>query len=571
LGDPKSDFAKRQKLSWQERALSYIDLIPELSYASNFYARMLNQLRIFPAILDDEGTPQPVEDERAIEILQRIHDPGGGISQILSNYGRLMMITGEGTLFGRELETADEVWSFVWNDELEVTRNSDQSVKFVVWKPDATQTGTKYAWDTQGGAIGYRMWTPHPRRSGEATSPMRSVLQIAEEMLTLTDSVMATATSRKTEGILCLPQNLSPGPIAAEGDEDPKQDPFMEDLTNHLVAQVENAGSPEAAAPFVLWGDGELIQQAKMLWMHDRQNDFAEIGLRAEARDRMALGMDMPPEALKGLGDSNHWAAKQIKEDMWASHGVGKASQFCTDLCASYYRPALRAEGVTDAEKIIIAYNDDQVVSLTDRSEDADAAIKVEAIGHRGYRKWKGIPESLAPSAEEKIALQEMRQKGPSQNGSGPDGDPSDGPPPPGPEGDSGRQTRVVGSSVKELGAAEMALSRCRELAGYRIRAKEKTCPDCVAAANGKPLVLVASAVGPMSLKQMNLVPRELVRGGSDALRPLLRSWDYTETQADSVCEMIEIWAAKTLLDERSSLPAAAEAQIQLLRELAAA
>lgn len=40
-------------MPWQDRALTYVDQIPELNYASRFYARMLRQLRLYPAILDE--------------------------------------------------------------------------------------------------------------------------------------------------------------------------------------------------------------------------------------------------------------------------------------------------------------------------------------------------------------------------------------------------------------------------------------------------------------------------------------------------------------------------------------
>ena len=38
--------------------------------------------------------------------------------------------------------------------------------------------------------IAYRCWTPHPRHSDESDSPMRAVMDIAEELLVLTASVM---------------------------------------------------------------------------------------------------------------------------------------------------------------------------------------------------------------------------------------------------------------------------------------------------------------------------------------------------------------------------------------------
>ena len=54
---------------------------------------------------------------------------------------------------------------------------------------------------TPAQADAYRMW-PDPERSGEAESPMQSVLEIAEELRILTKAVRATAVSRMLNGML---------------------------------------------------------------------------------------------------------------------------------------------------------------------------------------------------------------------------------------------------------------------------------------------------------------------------------------------------------------------------------
>ena len=44
-----SQYSRRLEMPWQNRALFYTDAIGELHYASQFYSRMLQRLRIFPA------------------------------------------------------------------------------------------------------------------------------------------------------------------------------------------------------------------------------------------------------------------------------------------------------------------------------------------------------------------------------------------------------------------------------------------------------------------------------------------------------------------------------------------
>ena len=243
-------------------------------------------MRIFPAFLEDDGKLTKIDDPLAVQTLQRIRDPGGGISGILGNYGRLAMSTGEGVLFGYNLDTEDEAWKYLWTDEIEIDKQGD-TVRSYTWKPAGE--GSKIVFGPAE-AVAYRMWTPWPGRSGEADSPMRACLTVARELLVLTEAVAATAVSRTTNGILIIPQEISPSPAEPDGDEDPLNNPFMADLVGHIVAAKEQAGTAEAAAPFILEPAYEYADGIRMVQLHDTQNDYAEIGLRKEApRDMSGL------------------------------------------------------------------------------------------------------------------------------------------------------------------------------------------------------------------------------------------------------------------------------------------
>ena len=241
-GDRDSEYSKRQAMPWQQRALAQMDLVPELNYASRFYARMLKQLLIFPALLDEQGQIQKIESGPPVDLLDRIQDPGGGRSQILGNYGRLMFITGEGCLFGRDLGTDLERWSFLWKGELEIELDGAE-VQKITHTPDSAQTKKEYG---PNEAVVYPMWTSHPRRSGEADSPMRAASEIAEELIALTKAVMATATTRLTNGVLLMPSEISPPAAEPIGDEDPLNDPWIADLVDVFEAQIEHPGAAEA-------------------------------------------------------------------------------------------------------------------------------------------------------------------------------------------------------------------------------------------------------------------------------------------------------------------------------------
>jgi len=96
LGQPESEVGQLQRQGWQAQALYYARIVPELSFASQFYAKMMRNLRIFPALLEPDGKLRRIEDDLPVRVLNRIQGPGGGIADILDSYGSLAFITGEG-------------------------------------------------------------------------------------------------------------------------------------------------------------------------------------------------------------------------------------------------------------------------------------------------------------------------------------------------------------------------------------------------------------------------------------------------------------------------------------------
>lgn len=537
-------------MTWQSRALRYLDLIPELNYASNFYSRMLSQLRLYPAKMNEKGEKVEIESGLPVDVLARIRDPGGGHTQILSNYGRLAFATGEGNLFGYDLGTDDETWLYVWNDELEVEKDGNQ-LKKITWDPGL---GEKREFGPED-AVVYRFWTSHPRKTGEPNSPMRPIVEgdVAEELIALTRAVKATATSRTTAGILLLPAEVSP-PEPDPADDDVEQQGLVSDLGQHFEAQVQQAGSPAAAAPWILEAAYDYLDRIRWMPLHDPQHDYLETALRKEAVERLARGIDFPPEALLGLGNSNHWAALQILMDQWRSHGAPKAQEFCDDLTSSYFRSALREEEFEDWRDVVVAFDESAVVVKPDRSDDADKAWDRGQISDPGYRAMKDIPEDYAPSEEEEKKWLAVKLRDPSlifgdQVAPPPERQAEDGPEEPGPEGDSGRRTRVT-ASAGQLAAIELALMRCRELAGIRIKQKGRQFPEQLAAIETVPFAQVAPTLGRPALKEIGLSNSlALVTGGADNLRSLLRVKGYPEDQVLALGEMVEFFAASTLYD----------------------
>ncbi len=233
--EPRDTESARLRTSGdQKSSFMYTKLIPELNYASRFYSKMLKRVRIYPALRDAQDQTQAIKSGPPVDLLDRIQDPGGGRSQILGSYGRLMFIAGEGVLFGRELDSDDERWSFVSTTEVQEADGK------IIWQAREGGPMKEY---TSSQAVAYRMWFPDPERSGDAESPMQSVLEIAEELRILTKAVRATAVSRMLNGILKVPSEVSFGADEAGVDDDPEENKFLADLIDHITGAIENAGT----------------------------------------------------------------------------------------------------------------------------------------------------------------------------------------------------------------------------------------------------------------------------------------------------------------------------------------
>lgn len=568
------EYARRLAMPWQNRALYYTDAIGELHYASQFYARMLQRLRIFPATLKSNGQVEEITSGPPLDLMNRIQDPGGGRTSILGMYGKLMFITGEGYLFGRGIGEGRERWSFVWREELQF---DDAGKVTHVLAPSLPYETLNFSEGTYqeipaDSAVAYRMWTPHPRFSAWPDSPMHSVLEEAEELLVLSRSVLATATSRLVRApLLCIPEEIAPAPPQPMGDEDPLNDPFIRDFTAHLERAIEDPSLASSLAPYVLYAQAEWIDKIKPIVLHNTDTDYLERDLRTECLRRIARGLDLPPEVVEGMSDANHWAAWWISDDMWRSHGAPKAEQFCDDMSEAYLRPALREENYDGWEEVVVGYDASAVVVNPDRSKDADQAWDRGAISYAAYRNAKNFTEQDAQSEEEhvewlaqhKVILDENGNPIPSTGGGAGVGteetivNPGDEPgTPDGEPGPVSEGTNLPASAARLQGAAEMALVRCRELAGSRLRSYRTKCPHCLDEVKDVPSALVASALGRMGLEPLGAPePRALVKGGTESLHAILLSWGYAPGEATTVCDLLEIHAARTLFQSSPPVP----------------
>jgi hypothetical protein len=590
-----TDKLRRLIQPWQSRAFTYYDRLGEIKYASQFYARMLAPLRLYVAKKDENGDYveiDPGQDEVAQSALDRIQDPGGGRESLLSSYGRLMFLTGECYLFCTlDEDTGLEQWEMLSTDELRIQSGAYIRYRSPSLMAEEFREASDDDWEPVDDehAIAYRLWKRHPRYSELADSTMMGVLDLCEELLLLTLAVRARARSRLAgSGVLLIADEISYAPLEAVPDEDPDEDPLLRDLKDAMITPIQDEGAASAVVPLVIRAPLETIKDGfRHVQIVDPTQLYPETGLRRECIERIAIGLDMPPEILLGMSDANHWTVWMIDEQTWKAHGQPIANQLVNDLNSAYFLPQLRDDGLTDWDQYAIQYDAAAIINHPDRFADAQKAYDRRAIGKAALRDAGGFDEDDAPTDDELkemigIAVRDgsLALFGiPSVKAGGievepgevvsPAGDASGdapaaksgaevepGPPAEGaPKTTEAEEAGLVGSlrAAQIAGAADLALLRAREAAGNRLRSLAKRDPDLHALLEDMPARDIAAYLGPDRVRALGVAdPRELVNSGTSLVVDALALWRIGDAATVLlIAEQVEQHAARTLFEER--------------------
>ena len=547
--------SRRQSPSWQKDAFAYYDSLGEIWYSAQFYSRTLSKLVLKPQLLNDQDDPEDTDDPAAWEVLDRMQDPAGGRRELQGQYGKLRFLIGEMYLFCHlDEETGQEIWEILSPFELEFdgrvytrkTTPKDEGRKYL----DAGADQLDPTGDAT--ATGWRLWVKHPLFSGLADSPMRAVLDECEELLLLSQGVRAGARSRlQGNGILTIPSEISPAPTGKPGapaDDNAQNDQFFSDLTEAMVTPIGDEGSASAVVPMLVRGQAELLKYITHIPLY-RPDQIKET--RAERRDcieRIALGLDLPPEILLGVTDANHWTAWQIDEDAWKAHVQPVADAMVADLTNSYFRPSLREMGHANWDRLVIGYDESDVVRRPNKSGDAIRLFDRMELSGEKLRKEAGFEEDDAPTPQEiadrlerAAAMGKGAQETPPRNDA------------PVPRGDSkpGKGAPDEAAAARIETAAELMIARSRHVAGSRIRTRLQRERDWKQLVAHVPNDLVAYTVYqnlghlPASLG----APDALVAGGGEMYLSRLERWGMSRPHAEQLVRACEEAARDTLLD----------------------
>lgn len=407
---------------WQHKVWGYFDTVGEYRAACSWIANMLSK-----AVLYVEGPDgKPVTEGPAFDALEALFGGPEGHSEMLRLIGLSLTVGGDCYLIGVSSEDEDEEddWMIVPAHRIETATTTGGQAWFKI-------SGEEEALPDD--AFVMRLWRGHPadRRRGDSNS--RAALPILGELDTLTKRVAADSDSRLTgNGLLILPSEVSFPTLPTtqsddDGDEDtpPKEvrsgaDGLMDLLIEVASLSMADQDNAVAKVPVVIQMPGDQIGKVKHVTFWSGF-DAETKGLRAEAIQRIALAMDMPPEALTGTAGMNHWGSWQMEEAAIKIHTQPLLEFVVSAITRGYLRPVLTADGETEDGEIVeamsveeargyrVRYDDTAMRLRPDKSKDALELYDRGAINLKALIRELGFHE--ADEMDEKGLTQWLIQK----------------------------------------------------------------------------------------------------------------------------------------------------------------
>jgi hypothetical protein len=139
---------------------------------------------------------------------------------------------------------------------------------------------------------------------------------------------------------------------------------------------------------------GDLIDKVQHIRFDNEITDVA-IKTRNDAIARLAMGLDVSPERMLGLGSStSHWSAWAIGDNDVQLHIAPVMEMVCQAITARKFRATLTANGIPNPEKYLLWYDTSQLTADPDLSDDAQKAHEANAITTAAYLELTNLGDT---------------------------------------------------------------------------------------------------------------------------------------------------------------------------------
>lgn len=388
---------------WQAEAAELYNLVPELRYGIYWIASSASRasLVIAKAPTGEENDPIDVpRDHPAWEPLLELAPTGPEQSMLIYRMTTLMKLLGRWRFVGFDTE-AGRQWL--------VTSEYDYRESGTgVWVHDAV-SGTNYEMPRES-VWSIPMLMPHPIRSAEPDAPTRALIGTLHELIDLSGHVQTAAKSRLAgAGLLLVPNSLNTvAPGQSTGVNPPEGNPLMHSLIRTSQASLRSPLDVSRHLPVIVEGHQEALNAVRHLTLATPFDERVD-SLRTSAVRRIAIGLDIPPEVLTGMGDLNHWTAWQVESSGQRVNIEPTLNFLCREMTVKFLRPALVAMGVPNAQDYMVSFDAAGAQSEANRGDLALAAYELGLLSAGATRAALGYGPSDAPPPGQEPPVTEQR------------------------------------------------------------------------------------------------------------------------------------------------------------------
>lgn len=380
---------------WQTEAWDMLDLVGELRYYVGWRSASCSRVRLVASDINPEtGLPTGgTENQRVNDIVTSIAGGTLGQAQLIKRAVQCLTVPGE-VWIAIIITASGERWLALTREEI---HRNGRAVEIDL--PE----GGRHELNMPGTDSLMRVWNPRPRLAQEADSPVRACLDSLREIVRTTRTIAQAGKSRLSgNGVLFVPQEMSMpafNPVAVNQNSGqlegvmqgtPAVQKLIEQLWQVANTAVDDEDSMANFLPVIASVPGEQVKNVAHIRFDNTITDLA-IKIRSDAVSRLAMGLDVAPERLLGLGDStNHWSSYQIADEDVQLHINPVMETICQALSDQVFRAVLERDGI-DPEKYVMWYDASQLTIDPDKTDNATAAFDRGAINAEAYREFLGL------------------------------------------------------------------------------------------------------------------------------------------------------------------------------------
>lgn len=381
---------------WQLEAWRMYDIIGELRKYANTIGAQISKCRLYVAEIDENGEPsKEVEDPEIAALAQAPLGKGPAKDEALRLLGIDLAVVGEAYIVAESGggKDGDDLWYIVSGSEI-----TQQGSSLIINRPAMYGLGGELAF-REGEDLLIRCWTPHPRRTMWADSSVRSAIPVLRKIEATMKRSFAELDSRLAGAGLLL---MSQGVDFPRGDGVPQGiDGLAKILMDTMATSIEDRASSEAMVPIIATLPPDAVDKVKHLtfWseLSDKLQEMEDAAIR-----RLAIGLDIPPETLTGIGGTNHWNAWAVEETTIKIFIEPILQRIAEALDHGYLDAALEHMGL-DPTKYTYVFDTAPLSVRPNRAADANTLHGQLILSDEATRKANSFSEEDAPDPLERV------------------------------------------------------------------------------------------------------------------------------------------------------------------------